>query len=407
MQIKSLFCVVGLDNSKRFSAISSLIYLALFISVALLGPSGLLYVPALLLAPILALTSLRRLRDSGKPALFTLVTLLPFILVIITLVHIQSMMLLLTFLLLAVLTIGYLAIQPAVSNADYIQGYSGPVEMNEAARPMRKDNHRSRVEPTLGGGEPSFSADIDGRGENADVVDYSADLQKSRADNAAASAEVENKAQFDTQPRSNVEPTNNTYQQDRLAQHRRHRNSRQAQPALDQLQLFIEANKKGVLIGAGAIVGSMLLISLWTLIPSSEQEDVNVGVANEEVITEPKVVRVSTAMPDDFSLALEDDVLIMRWLGDSGAPANLWSLATAKGDRTCSRLRFNNGTEYRPIVVDLLADTGTEARFSPLDTEAIVIDMARRGNVSLCGYNFSLKGSQAALAKVAAFRDYL
>ncbi|MCL1138026.1 DUF805 domain-containing protein [Shewanella pneumatophori] len=403
MQIKSLFCVVGLDNSKRFSVISSLIYLALFISVALIGPSGLLYVPALVLAPILALTSLRRLRDSGKPALFTLVTLLPFILVIITLVHIQSMMLLLTFLLLAVLTIGYLAIQPAISNADYVQGYSGPVEMKETARPMRKENQRSRVEPTLGGGEPSFSAAINASDENADVVDYSADVQRS----AATSTETESRAKFDTQPSSNAEPANNTYQQDRLAQHRRHRGSRQAQPALGQLQQFIEANKKGVLIGAGGIVGSMLLISLWTLIPSSEQEDVNLSVADDQVITEAKVERISTAMPDDFSLALEDDVLIMRWLGDSGAPENLWSLATAKGDRTCSRLRFNNGTEYRPLVVNLLADTGTEARFSPLDTEAIVIDMARRGNVSLCGYNFSLKGSQAALGKVAAFRDYL
>ncbi|MGS0730174.1 DUF805 domain-containing protein, partial [Shewanella sp. 0m-11] len=119
------------------------------------------------------------------------------------------------------------------------------------------------------------------------------------------------------------------------------------------------------------------------------------------------VNRISTSMPDGFSLALEEDVLIIRWLGETGAASNLWSLATAKGDKTCSRLRFNNGTEYRPLVVDLLADTGTEARFSPLDTEAIIVDMARRGNVSLCGYNFSLKGSQAALGKVAAFRTYL
>ncbi|WP_108944789.1 DUF805 domain-containing protein [Shewanella halifaxensis] len=374
MQMKSLLCVKGLDNSQRFATISGLIYLALFISVALVGPTGSLYVPGVILAPILALTSLRRLRDAGKPAQLALLAMAPFIFVIVTLVHVHSMMLLLTFMVLAVFAIGYLAMLPAARNLDYVQGYSGPVEMGDAARPVRSQGGRARVEPTLGGIAPS----------------------EAREESIPASAETEYQQQVKAESYQSYTDQDSTRSR-----------SRSAQSQLAPIQQFIEANRKAVIIAAGSVVGCLLLVSLWTLFPSSETDNESVNVVDETEVVEPKVERISTAMPDGFSLALEEDVLIMRWLGESGAPENLWSLATAKGDKTCSRLRFNNGTEYRPIVVDLLADTGTEARFSPLDTEAIVVDMARRGNVSLCGYNFSLKGSQAALGKTAEFRAFL
>ncbi|GIU43880.1 hypothetical protein TUM4438_13790 [Shewanella sairae] len=373
MQIKSVFCFAGLDNAQRFASISGLVYFALMLAVVLLGPSAGLYIPAIILAPVLALTSLRRLRDCAKPAHFVLLTLLPFLLVLVTLVHIQSMMLLLTLMLVAAMTIGYLALLPAVAKTHYVQGYSGPVDMAEVARPARKDNPRMRVEPTLGGADSALN-------------------------DAFIAAEVE-VDQDSAQVQYEAPPSENDYQQ--------RRREKPSKFTLLQLEQWLRNNKKGAMIGAAAIVGSMLFMSLWSLLPESETSDSKPEAVENQVISAPEAKRISTTMPDGFSLVLEDDVLIMRWLGDTGSPTNLWSLATAKGDKTCSRLRFNNGTEYRPMIVDLLADTGTEARFSPLDTEAIVVDMARRGNVSLCGYNFSLKGSQAALGKEAAFRDYL
>ncbi|MGL4446289.1 MAG: hypothetical protein ACRCUZ_00955, partial [Shewanella sp.] len=66
-----------------------------------------------------------------------------------------------------------------------------------------------------------------------------------------------------------------------------------------------------------------------------------------------------------------------------------------------------NGTEYRPVTVDLTADSATEARFSPLDTAGIIVDLARRGSLGLCGYKFSLKGSQAVLEQNRTFANYL
>ncbi|GIU11417.1 MULTISPECIES: DUF805 domain-containing protein [unclassified Shewanella] len=376
MQLKSLVCVNGIDNGQRFAVISGLIYFILLLSVVLFSPSAPLYLVAILLTPILALSSLRRLRDSAKSPKLILLTILPFWLVLITLVHIHSMMLLLTLLLLAGLAIGYLALLPGATGTNYVQGYAGPVDMSSSKVTTDKASQRVRVEPTLGGDE-----------------------------NAATSFAADSSAEFVQADELAQQDHNHDSGRDEQPLHRR-----RAQPAgfnMAQLQQALQVNKKWLFGITGALVAVMLIGSVWSLIPDSEAEVETAALSESAIESAPQTERISTAMPDGFSLVLEDDVLIMRWLGESGSPSNLWSLATAKGDKTCSRMRFNDGTEYRPLVVDLLADTGTEARFSPLDTEAIIVDMARRGNVSLCGYNFSLKGSQAALGKVAAFRTYL
>ncbi|ABZ74968.1 conserved hypothetical protein [Shewanella halifaxensis HAW-EB4] len=376
MQVKSFFCVNGLDSGQRFATISGLIYFTLLLAVVIFSPSLALYFVGLLLTPVLAFTSLRRLRDCAKPPQLALLTLVPFWLALITLVHVHSMMLLLTLLVIAGLAIGYLAVLPAASRVDYVQGYAGPVDMSSSKGSGRMANFRVRVEPTLGGEEVAESMAINSTDE--------------------------------TYPRAEEQQAPEAARE--YQQHSR-RGKKQAALNMAQLQSLLLTNKKIVFIAAGSVVGVMLMVSLLSLIPASEADIETASDSDSKVVNETlelvPVNRISTSMPDGFSLALEDDVLIMRWLGETGSPVNLWSLATAKGDKTCSLMRFNNGTEYRPLMVDLLADTGTEARFSPLDTEAIIVDMARRGNVSLCGYNFSLKGSQAALGKVAAFRTYL
>lgn len=158
-------------------------------------------------------------------------------------------------------------------------------------------------------------------------------------------------------------------------------------------------------IGCGVVV---ILALVWGLWPSGDAETGDgADVVTVNAIAPYAGERVTLALPDGFSVALEDDILIMRWLGEKGKAQNLWSLATAKGDKTCSLLSFNNGTDYRPVTVDLKADSATEARFTPLDTQAIIVDLARRGSISLCGYKFSLKGSQAILEQNRTFGDYI
>ncbi|MGL6121752.1 MAG: hypothetical protein ACRC1W_01690, partial [Shewanella sp.] len=158
-------------------------------------------------------------------------------------------------------------------------------------------------------------------------------------------------------------------------------------------------------IGCGVVV---LIILVWGLWPSDDAgTDEGAQVVTVNAVAPYAGDRVTLALPDGFSVALEDDILILRWQGEKGEVHNLWSLATAKGDKTCSQLSFNSGTGYRPVTVDLKADFATEARFSPLDTQAIIIGLARRSNISLCGYKFSLKGSQAILEQNRTFADYI
>lgn len=157
-------------------------------------------------------------------------------------------------------------------------------------------------------------------------------------------------------------------------------------------------------IGAGVLVFIVLVWGLW---PSGDAEGDGAQLVTVNAVAPYAGERVTLALPDGFSVALEDDILIMRWLGEKGKAKNLWSLATAKGDKTCSLLSFNSGTDYRPLTVDLKADSATEARFSPLDTQGIIIDLARRSSISLCGYKFSLKGSQAILEQNRTFGSYI
>ncbi|MFV0596440.1 hypothetical protein [Shewanella sp.] len=156
--------------------------------------------------------------------------------------------------------------------------------------------------------------------------------------------------------------------------------------------------------GVGAVLLVLLVWGLWPNSDESQDEEAAPIVPSAPIAASD---RVTLDMPDGFSVALEQDVLIIRWLGERGKPQNLWSIATAKGDKSCSALVFNNGTEYRTISVDLLADSATEARFTPLDTASIITDLARRGSIGLCGYKFSLKGSQAVLEPNRNFGNYL
>ncbi|WP_261923206.1 hypothetical protein [Shewanella sp. NFH-SH190041] len=112
-------------------------------------------------------------------------------------------------------------------------------------------------------------------------------------------------------------------------------------------------------------------------------------------------------LPDGFALALQDRQLIFSWLGEKDAAGTLWSLATATGDSRCSELTFNDGSAFRPIRVITDASGETQAWFSPLDARDVIRNVAHRGNARLCGYRFSLKGTQSRLEAHQAFAPLL
>ncbi|MBO2605307.1 hypothetical protein I6M34_19695 [Shewanella algae] len=467
MLYKSLICIQGYDNGLRHAAISGAVYLLLLVLGLLFGGGSFIWVPGILLAPVLLLSCRRRLGDGGRNPWLSLIALLPWLILLLALSTDQDSSYLIGALVLALALHAGLVLLPggnrgrgARSKRDYVQGYCGPVPLSAE----RKTKIR-RVEPTLGSDVHGYS-DNHAQGYSDDHVYQSSDHDDNQphhsgagysaagqqpghplsqapepASFAAANSDHDishdaisygpgRSRYFDSAPTevdTSAIDTEPGWHTDKQARHK----VNGAEPGFDDdevdrtgslsvlllswrdaiLQLWQRlgslsaVQRKGLAITVlvTALLGLGLII--WLLWPQAEPNEAS-GRETTEIAAETSD-RVTVRLPDSFSLSLDGDLLRMSWLGDTDAPGPLWDLATAKGDRRCAELVFNNGTGYRPMSV-VIGDNGkVEAAFSPLDSQVIVQDMARRGSVKLCGYDFSLKGSQAALGSVPAFRQLI
>lgn len=356
MQYRSLFCVRGRDNGPRFALISALAYLILLLGFIFIGASSALIILTLLLMPALGLSGLRRMRDAARPSWLLGLSFIPLLLFVLSLVYGDSLSLSASFVVFATLITGFLAMQRSTGkNGQYHQGYSGPAAMAAGGK------GRMRVEPTLDGSPASVGGYISDAGMPQQAVESDPYGEADRG--------------FDG-------------------------------VSLDQWISWAKQNKRLLQASVGGLSCMILIAGFWSLFSGTTDDEY---VEQESAVSAPQIAvqRDEVKLPDGFSLILEEDLLVMRWLGETEDPGVIWSLATAQGDKTCAHLIFNNGTRYRPVTVEQMPDTGIEARFSPLDTESIISDVARRGSVKLCGYDFSLKGSQSALAKSGSFISYL
>ena len=328
-------------------AISVGCYLVAILWIGLFGANASIFITAVLGAPMLFLSGQRRCRDAHKPQWVGALTQLPWWLFAISVSLSASVSWWLSLALIGVIASMLLAIYPSRSVGRFEYGYHGPVTLNNP-----KSKNLQRVEPSLNG-------EID----HSTVETYSA---HSAADTASVSAQL--------------------------------------QEVIEETPLN---RKQWIFAGVGVL--SLVLVGLLSsMIFSGEAETQaqQVEAPQPQAVSEPTE---TVSFRDGFKLSLQGNKLSMSWLGDDGASEVLWQLADAKGDRSCRELRFNNGTSYRPMKVTRLGDqyNSTQAEFTPLDTKAIIKDIARRGKVSLCGYTFSLKGSQADMSKNRAFRAYI
>lgn len=361
MQYQSLLCIHGRDNRARFAVISASIYFVLIFGFLLIGQTSIMLILAGLLSPLLVLTTYRRVRDAARPSWYSGLPLIPLSLFSMALAFGNSTLLSAVAFFFALAVSAFLAMLASKSKVSrYQDGYAGPAAV------AKSHANRRRVEPTLDAdGSTSYREDLDTESERVNASDNQQDWESSVSTKQFSASIVIHKY-------------------------------------LD----FAKQHPK-ILIGvAGVLLTITLLSGLWSLVSSSEEETVALTTleVEEPVLTS---AREEAKIPDGFSVLLEGNILIMRWLGETRTSGEIWSLASAQGDRSCTNLRFNNGTDYRTMLVEYMPDTAIEARFSPLDTQAIITDIARRGSVKLCGYDFSLKGSQSALARNAAFIPYL
>ena len=113
-------------------------------------------------------------------------------------------------------------------------------------------------------------------------------------------------------------------------------------------------------------------------------------------------------MPDNFTLYLsQHQGLIINWQADEVANGEFWSQQSIQGDKSCTAITFNKGDDVRTLLVAVEDTNEYFAHFSPLDTKTLIKALAFRGNFTLCGYKFSLKGSQAVLGKNNSYGQYL
>ena len=372
--LKSLFCFQGFDNRPRFFAIFSTIHIIFTMLASAFSGSYLISVVLLVLfSLVLALTSLRRLHDAKLNKNWLLAPSITFALVALIIVFSEqnsSYYLLIIPALCSALLLTY----PSTINLNFILGYYGPVDMSEYQENTHQNKQtKFRIEPTL-------------VGDNA--VNFNNDVQSSLQ--------------------------TNEFNRDNYS-HNARANSKQADIG-EMIRLKLLSNKKAQLIIVAIVsltltgVAVSWLVNYFNTTDKTLPEDKG---SQQTVHAAPSLSRNhQLTMPDNYTLYLsEHQGISINWQAEEVSDTALWSQLTAQGDESCKEISFNKGDPIRTVLVQVENSGGANidyfASFSPLDSQALIQALAFRGNFTLCGYDFSLKGSQAALGKNKQYAQWV
>lgn len=441
MQLNTLWCYQGRDNAFRFLAITFASFSFLFLVSVVFPQSVIILISALLTTTVISLSALRRLYDAERPIFWVLLSALPHLLFVLSCYFFESFT--------AIAGVGLLGIACSVfisffpthgQNVSYVEGYYGPKALVESVL----GGARKRREPQVFGQAARedikpMAAELHqvvdhGRGHN-DTPDFGTH-QVVFDDTEMTNTEIKHIAtehletdttdaplvapmRFSTHSDSGrsqdqVPESMSAFKQSWQASHRFDvdRDALDTGSVTELLKSWLNRVKEhhipvmlGVKVLGVLLVSSLIVWLLVSLTNGSNSKDITEDKVTE--LASKQVDRVIAKLPDGFWIIMQDSIFIIRWLGDTDTAKNLWRLDTAQGDKSCSELVFNDGSEYRPIRVDLMSDEASEARFSPLDNKSIINHIAMRGSFKLCGYDFSLKGSQATLMQHQEFADYL
>ena len=349
--LRSIFCFQGLDTRQRFLAINIACYIIMLSSYIAFTKYLIFNIFILaFLVVVIALTSLRRLNDaqlsktwcSGPSVSFLIV----YLIIIITNYN-SAEWLLLVPIMLSSLLMTY----PSKAKTTYILGYSGPVDLSELDHAsLNKQRRSQRIEPTI-----------------------NTDLNKKTFQNTESQLSINQIKSATTKKDRNKEDIG----------------------VLIRLKLL---NNRAIKL---TLIGLILLIILAITILSVIASFNNYNKKTPESKPTKAVIRTArVSFPDNFSLLLsQHNGLIINWQANSSDNKKIWDILRAQGDKSCKEIVFNNGTTIRTTNVVIESSEQYFANFSPLDTQSLLQDIAFKGSFTLCGYKFSLKGSQAILGK--------
>jgi len=342
--LKSLICFQGFDNGRRFLIISVVCYLL----VLVLNSMTAKLIFLIILLPFLASASVRRVRDAGFRMPLAVIPILSFIICVLGITSVENVVvrwILLILSLVITIAIAMLSNARVRRTQEHILGYAGPVDLH------------ARVEPTLDSG-----------------------------------ADVTLLRQSNTIERLANEPTADNFRQT----HRQKASSFDS--LIESIKAWVIPNiKLVILVAAGIILISLLLI--W--FGGSESSEDKPKLANETTQT-VKQRKHKIEMPDSFWLMLDqNDGLTIAWEGDIIDDQILWSADTETNNKECMQIQFNNQDAFRVIQVEVKG----QGDYS-LDTQVIIQAIAKKSQFKLCGYSFSLKGTQAILRTHKKYSSY-
>ena len=426
MSVKTLLCRDGRDTGLRLMAIIFAAFLLLTVAAIVFPTSVINVIVTLAVMPIVGLAALRRLNDANKSAKLAMICVIPVLAFGILTYFMAPLGASAGVFLFGLACGGYLAFLPPRNIINYVQGYNGP----NMAPVSNIGSVYHRQEPVMKGQAMPVQATPESTFSAVELTDNEVNFSTS---SEPYSGETQsNQTIDDVRPPAGIEQDNTAFDAD-AALDEQYTSSFSTASVRNNQPLYVDQDalqsgsitelakswlnvaklhqQKLILIGkiTAFILAICLVVylvfALVNVLSSDETEQAAHldGISHQQQAGTREMVK----LPDGFWLALEGEILIVRWLGDSGAAQNMWRLATATGDKTCANLEFNDGSRYRPITVDLLNDGASEARFTPLDKDAIVNDVALRGSFKLCGYEFNLKGSQATLMQNPQFEMIL
>ena len=368
--IKSIFCWQGFDNRVRFISINFLSFISFIIINETFIQTALVSVIALLILSIICLTTTqRRLRDAQLHRNWLLAPTSTFLisgLIIIFVGHGSIYWLLLVPLLLSLLLLTY----PSSKPLQYILGYFGPVDLSEYQENKANSNTGKRIEPTM---NATYSANEYHQSLHSDAS----------ADNLAAT-----KAQIITNNLAQTPTsTGDLGESIRLALF----SNRNAQVTLSVIAVLLVL-----------AISMSLIFAEPTKVVETQQRDVATIEGNADALQH----RIT--LSDNFDLLVSThNGIVINWQADATEQEQLWDITSAIGDKSCQSIAFNKGETIRSYMVNVENEDEYYAYFSPLDTKALIKNLAIKGKFSLCGYEFSLKGSQAVLGKTAFYANLL
>jgi len=369
--LKSLFCLKGHDNGRRFLIVSLVCYLLLILLSSVLSKALILVIMLLMIStPILATSAMRRIHDAGFATPFAVIPVAIYWLNLFGISYIEhgsrwALLALAVVVTMAMATISNARIR---RNHNYHFGYHGPVNLNGTDEIPVQLN---RIEPTIAGQK---TANINPE------ISTSSDHLSTNENNRTTGT-------------NNQRPPTNHWEQ--------------------QLGKWFINNRKL----SSIIISVFLLVSFMiALLPLFDDEHIDIPEKETQKtnMAKQKIRLNKIEMPDQFWVMLDqNDALTIGWEGDIKTESDLdednsyWSAYTGKGDKTCVDLHFSLGDEIKTLLVTVKNGGDYYADFSPVDTEIIVKSIADKDRFKLCGYEFVLKGTRSLLRKNSKYSKYL